>query len=81
MNAPGDYLFEPAGSVHTLCIPEDQDGDTEIWFAIYGTNINIDPDGNVVSIVDAKAILDLYRNTCDAAGQSYDKLIVIGEGV
>ncbi len=33
VNAPGSYLYEPAGSVHTLMTPKDQEGITDVWFA------------------------------------------------
>lgn len=79
VNSPGSYLFEPAGSRHTLMTPKDQKGDTIAWFAIYGANINLDDDGKVVSVLDAKAVLDLYRGYCKALDLDYSKLIVHGE--
>lgn len=79
VNRPGSYLFEPAGSRHTLVTPKEQQGDTVTWFAIYGANINVNDDGQIVSIVDAKAALDLYRGYCSALGLDYSKLIVHGE--
>lgn len=79
VNSPGSYLFEPAGSVHTLCTPADQEGDTVAWFAVYGANVNMDDEGKIVSIIDARAALDIYRGYCDALGLDYAKLIVIGE--
>lgn len=79
VNSPGSYLFEPAGSVHTLCSPADQHGDTITWFAVHGANINLDDDGKVVSVIDARAALDVYRGYCDALGLDYSGLIVIGE--
>lgn len=79
VNSPGSYLFEPAGSRHTLFVPADQTGDTVAWFAIYGANINLDEDGQVVSIVDAKFSLDLYRGYCEANGLDCSKLIIQGE--
>lgn len=79
VNHAGSYLFEPAGSRHTLVTPKDQKGDTIAWFAIYGANINLDEKGNVVSIVDAKAALDIYRGYCDALDLDYSRLIVHGE--
>ncbi|MCS5702641.1 MAG: 2,4'-dihydroxyacetophenone dioxygenase family protein [Acidobacteria bacterium] len=75
----GSYLFEPAGSTHTLCTPDDVEGDTIVWFAIYGANINLDEAGNVVSVVDARAALEMYRVYCDAVGFDCSKLIVQGE--
>lgn len=74
----GSYLFEPAGSTHTLRTPDDIDEDTIVWFAIYGANINLDEDGNVVSVVDARSALDLYESYCEALGLDCSKLIVHG---
>lgn len=79
VNRPGSYLFEPAGSRHTLVTPADMGEDMITWFAIYGANINVDDQGQVTSIVDAKAVLDLYRAYCDALGLDGSKLIVHGE--
>jgi quercetin dioxygenase-like cupin family protein len=78
VNRPGSYLFEPAGSRHTLVTPKDQVGDTIAWFAIYGANVNVDEAGNITSIVDARAAHDLYTGYCDALGLDRSKLIVHG---
>ena len=79
VNSPGSYLFEPAGSVHTLTTPKDQVGETVVWFAIYGANINLDAKGNITGVLDAPTVLGLYRGLC--AGQKLDagKVIVHGE--
>jgi len=79
VNSQGSYLFEPAGSRHTLYVPAEQVGDTVAWFAIYGANINLDENGAIVSIVDARFSLDLYRGYCEANGLDCSKLIVQGE--
>jgi quercetin dioxygenase-like cupin family protein len=79
VNSSGSYLFEPAGSIHTLCTPEDQAGDTIAWFAIYGANINLDADGKIASVYDARAVLDIYRGYCEALELDCSKLIVAGE--
>lgn len=78
VNAPGSYLFEPAGSLHTLCTPADQQGDTIAWFAIYGANINLDADHNIVSVIDARAALEIYSGYCQALGLDIARLIVTG---
>lgn len=78
VNSPGSYLFEPAGSVHTLQAASDQDGPTITWFAIWGPNINIDPNGQVIGVLDAHAILTIYRNACAQMGLDCGKLVVIG---
>ena len=79
VNAPGSYLFEPAGSVHTLCTPNDNQGETLVWFAVHGSNINIDADGKAVSVMDARLALEFYRTYCAAFELDCSKLIVLGE--
>ena len=54
VNRAGSYLFEPAGSIHTLTVPEDNTEVTDVWFAIYGANLNLDADGNVEMVIDAE---------------------------
>ncbi len=57
MNTAGSFLYEPAGSVHTLTVPADNTEPTDVFFAIWGANLNLDADGNVESIIDAGGIL------------------------
>ena len=68
VNTAGSYLFEPAGSVHTLHVLEDNEGITEAWFAVRGANLNLDEEGNVESVLDAQMILELYLAQCAEAG-------------
>ncbi|HEY8527440.1 MAG TPA: 2,4'-dihydroxyacetophenone dioxygenase family protein [Acidimicrobiales bacterium] len=68
VNTAGSYLYEPAGSVHTLTVPADNDGPTDVWFAIRGANLNLDEAGNVTSVVDAGTIRDFYLAACEAQG-------------
>ena len=77
VNSPGSYLFEPAGSIHTLVVPQDQHGPTVAWFAIYGPNLNLSEDSQVETIVDAAGILGVYRAGCKAMGLSSDHVIVV----
>ncbi len=78
VNTKGSYLYEPAHSVHTLTVGADNTEVTDVWFAIYGANVNIDGDGNVVGITDAQSILQAYRGLCAAQGLDYSKVIVNG---
>ncbi|TVS16528.1 MAG: cupin [Gammaproteobacteria bacterium] len=78
VNKAGSYLFEPAHSVHTLIVPEDNTEDTEVWFAIYGANVNLDESGAITSILDAQGILTSYREGCAKLGVSCDHVIVTG---
>ena len=79
VNSPGSYLFDPAGSVHTLCTPADQVGNTIVWFAVHGANINLDAERKPISIMDARFALEVYRGYCNALGLDCSKLIVVGE--
>ncbi len=79
VNRAGSYLYEPAHSLHTLTVAEDATEDAVVWFAVYGSNINLDDDNNVIGMVDAKGLLALYRALCEVEGKNCDKVIVHGE--
>jgi len=69
VNRAGSYLFEPAGSIHTLTT--DVEGVTETmdtWFAIRGANLNLNEAGEVESVTDAGSILQQYYDECAKAG-------------
>jgi quercetin dioxygenase-like cupin family protein len=65
VNRAGSFLYEPAGSVHTLQCVED---DTQVWFQMYGANINLDAEGNITSVVDGLLTLEFYYAMCDEQG-------------
>jgi quercetin dioxygenase-like cupin family protein len=79
VNTAGSYLFEPAGSIHTLTVPQDQKGMTDVWFAIYGANLNLDEAGNVTAVLDAGVILESYRALCAEAGHP-EPNVILGKG-
>lgn len=81
VNKAGSFLFEPAGSAHTLCVPDSETEETIVWFKIEGANLNMDESGNVVSIADAHNVLAGYRTLCSLAGVATDKVVVLGEEV
>jgi len=64
----GSYLFEPAGSIHTLVVPESNTEVTDVWFTIHGANLNLDADGNIESVIDAGGMLAFYLALCEEAG-------------
>ena len=64
----GSYIHEPAGSVHTLDVPADNDGPTDILFVIEGALLYLDEAGAVTSVVDATTMVPAYRAMCEAAG-------------
>ena len=53
LNTAGSYLYEPAGSVHTLNVPETNTEVTDVWFTIYGANLNLRDDDSVELVIDA----------------------------
>jgi quercetin dioxygenase-like cupin family protein len=79
VNTAGSYLYEPAGSVHTLHVPATNEGVTDVWFAIHGANLNLDADGNVELVIDAHGILPFYRALCaEQHGVADPPVVVIG---
>jgi quercetin dioxygenase-like cupin family protein len=75
VNTAGSYLYEPAGSIHTLTVPADNDGPTDVWFAIKGANLNLDENGNVESVIDAGFIAEIYLGMCEQLGHPRPNVI------
>ena len=75
INTAGSYLYEPAGSVHTLHVPASNEEITDVWFAIRGANLDLDSEGNVENVIDAGTILEVYRARCAEAGFSAPDVI------
>ena len=73
VNRAGSFLYEPAGSQHTLECIEDQ---TRVWFQMYGVNLNLDADGNVESVFDGPGTLAAYEALCEAAGFPPPRVLV-----
>jgi 2,4'-dihydroxyacetophenone dioxygenase len=72
VNRAGSFLYEPAGSVHTLECVED---DTNVWFQMYGANLNLDAEGNIESVFDGPGTLAAYYALCEAAGLPKPKVL------
>ena len=75
VNTAGSYLFEPAGSIHTLHVPETNEEVTDVWFAIRGANLNLDEEGKVESVLDAAAAREIYLALCEAGGHGRPDVI------
>ena len=79
VNTAGSYLYEPAGSVHTLTVPDTNEGLTDVWFTIHGANLNLRDDDSVEMVIDAQTVLDFYRAMCEAEhGLADPPVIVLG---
>ena len=75
VNTAGSYLYEPAGSQHTLHVPASNTEVTDIWFAIRGANLNLDEQGNVASVWDATFMIETYLDLCAKAGHGRPRVI------
>ena len=75
VNIAGSYLYEPAGSVHTLTVPDTNTEITDVFFAINGANINLDADGNVLSVWDAQYIAEGYLALCEMQGHGRPSIL------
>lgn len=75
VNIAGSYLYEPPGSIHTLHVPDTNKEVTDVWFAIRGANLNLDEAGNVESVLDAGAVLEIYRAVCEKSGHAHPDVI------
>lgn len=77
VNTAGSYLYEPAGSVHTLHAPASNAGPTDVWFTIYGANLNLDADGGVEMVIDAAFMLTIYRSFCEQQHGIADPPVIV----
>jgi quercetin dioxygenase-like cupin family protein len=73
VNRAGSFLYEPAGSIHTLTVLED---DTRAWFHMYGVNLNLRADGSVESVTDGAGTLEAYYALCEAQGLPRPNVLV-----
>lgn len=74
----GSYLYEPAGSVHTLFIPETNTGITDVSFIVEGAMIHLNPDGSVMAIGDAESHIREYAEGCRKAGFEVPDIVIGG---
>lgn len=73
VNRADSFLYEPANSVHTLqCI----ENDTRVLFHMYGMNLNLDDEGNIVSVSDGAGTLAFYLAMCEKQGLPRPNVLV-----
>ena len=75
INISDSYLYEPAGSIHTLHVPDSNTEDTEVCFVMNGANLNLNSNDEVESVLDAGAMLDVYYAMCEAQGENHPKVL------
>jgi 2,4'-dihydroxyacetophenone dioxygenase len=74
----GSYIREPAGSVHTLDVPADNEGITEVLFVMEGVNLDLAPDGSVENVVDGTLTLAAYEALAEAQGFGRPTGVIVG---
>jgi len=67
----GSFVFEPPGSVHTLKVPDDNDGPTTIFFTIEAGMVFLGEAGELLFIEDGPSLHQHYSNALAAAGVAY----------
>lgn len=77
LNVSGSYLFEPAGSVHTLHAPGDDGADSDVAFVIHGAILNLSAQGRVDGVIDAAGVLAGYRALCRSQFAVSDPPVVV----
>jgi len=74
----GSDIREPAGSVHTLDVPEDNDEVTEILFVMEGVNLNLTAHGSVESVTDGMGTLAACEALAVARGHVLPLPVILG---
>ncbi len=64
----GTYIYEPAGSVHTLIVNADNTEPMDAVFIVQGAVHYLEPDGSVKQIVDGPSMLESYYASCEERG-------------
>lgn len=62
------YLYEPAGSRHTLHVPDDSAEPADVIFIVHGSNIELGPSGEIEGATSAMDIARAYLEACRAQG-------------
>jgi len=65
---PGDYVFEPAGSTHTLVVPAENAGPTLVFFTVAQGLELYDAEGRVFMVQDGAGMEQLYRDALARQG-------------
>lgn len=74
---PGDFIYEPAGSIHTLTVPASNTEPTEVIFHIEKALIVLDDEGNELLTQDGVTIDAMYRQALEARGIRYPEGLVL----
>jgi len=73
----GTYIYEPAGSIHTLTVNGDNRVPTDVLFVMQGSNLNLGPDGSTIwRVDDGPTTLAFYLAVCEAQGLPRPKVLL-----
>lgn len=72
---PGGYVYEPAGAIHTLDVPEDATEPALILFVVNNGMALINDEGEIWMLEDAAAMVERYVQVLEANGQPVPKLL------
>ena len=62
------YLYEPAGSCHTLVVPADSKEVADVIFIVHGSNVELGVNGEYEGVTDAAQIARAYLRGVKDAG-------------
>ena len=68
VNVANSYLYEPAGSSHTLMVPAQNTKVADVMFIVHGSNIDLDENGSIHSVSDTAGLCDIYLRACKELG-------------
>lgn len=72
---PGDYVYEPPNSTHTLYVREDSPEPAVIAFVIDKGMVILDDDDEILSIEDAWTITEIYRAALANQGVAFPSIL------
>ena len=72
----GDYVFEPPDTIHTLKVPDDQDGPTIVFFTVARGMDLYDEEGHVFMTQDNRGLEAIYRMGLQTRGLEWPESIL-----
>lgn len=77
VSTAGSYIYEPANSVHTLHVPEDNTEPTDVLFVIEGALLNLTDDDQVDTVFDGQGAVEAYYALLEAAGMGRPNGLIV----
>lgn len=74
------YLYEPAGSTHTLTVADDADEPADVVFIVHGSNIELGPTGEIEGATDAAQVARAYLRGVEELGLPRPDIIGMPDG-